>query len=245
AIVEDSTVFPIAGGPWVANSSQSKWIGPRLNTSASAVGVYTYRVTIDLTGLDPSTARIIGRWAVDNTGNDILVNGVSTGNPQSPGFTAYTPFVLASSNATFVAGMNTIDFVVENVQAVGYTGLRVEMAGTAQPPGTPPVILRHPQSLCVAEGGTAMFDVLASGSPAPTYQWQKDGVILPGETGISFSISPIFSGDDGDYRVIVTNPAGSVTSLVARLTVGLPMTNPSFEADTFTVFPGYVSGNGP
>src|SRR6185295_10724842 len=187
-----STVFPIVAGPWVANTSTGKWIGPQLNTSASAVGVYTYRTTIDLTGRDPSTAVIIGRWATDNQGNDILVNGVSTGNPPNPGFTAYTPFILASSNATFVAGPNTIDFVVENVQAVGYTGLRVEMAGTAQTPGTPPVILRHPQSLCVAEGGSALFDVLASGSPSPTYQWQKDGVNLPGETSTSLMISPIF-----------------------------------------------------
>src|SRR5262249_37844975 len=65
AIVEDSTAFPIVAGPWVANTSTSKWIGPQLNTSASAVGVYNYRTTIDLTGRDPSTVVIIGRWATD------------------------------------------------------------------------------------------------------------------------------------------------------------------------------------
>jgi hypothetical protein len=38
--------------------------------------------------------------------------------------------------------------------------------------------------------------------------------------------------------VEVSNAAGSILSSVATLTIGLAMTNPSFEADTFTVFPG-------
>ena len=239
-------VFPVSpAGPWVANSAVSKWIGPRADTANSATGDYVYRTTIDLTGLDPSTVVISGRSAIDNVGVNIKVNDTDTGQVNNNGFGDYTSFTLASSNATFVAGVNTIDFVVNNQEPPGWTGLRVEMTGTAQLPGTPPEILRHPRSLCVSEGGTALFDVLASGSPAPTYQWQKDGVDLPGETGTSFLISPVFAGDDGAYRVIVKNTAGSVTSLVAQLTVGLPMTNPSFEADTFSAFPGYVSGNGP
>src|SRR5215468_5963896 len=93
ALVEDSTAFPIVAGPWLPNTFISKWIGPRLNTSASAVGLFTYRTSIDLTGLDPTTTRIIGRWAADNTGNDILVNGISTSNAPSPGFSSYMPFV--------------------------------------------------------------------------------------------------------------------------------------------------------
>jgi len=127
AIVEDSTVFPIVAGPWVANTTISKWIGPELNTSAGAVGLYTYRTIINLTNRDPKTVMILGRWAVDNAGRDILVNGVSTQNAQSPGFDSYTSFATYGTNTTFVAGTNAIDFIVENVDAVGYTGLRVEI----------------------------------------------------------------------------------------------------------------------
>src|SRR4030095_7252358 len=112
AIVQDSATFPIVGGPWVANTSGSRWIGPRFNTAAAAGGVYVYRTRIDLTDRDPSTVVIIGRWSTDNPGHDILVNGVSSHNAESPDFTGYTSFTLASSNANFTAGINNIDFVV-------------------------------------------------------------------------------------------------------------------------------------
>jgi len=126
AIVQDSTTFPIVAGPWLANTETSKWIGPEFNTVAGAVGLYTYRTTFDLTGRDPRSVFIRGQWASDNAGRDILVNGVSTGSAQSPGFSSYTPFTLSGTNLTFLAGPNTLDFIVENESAIGYTGLRVE-----------------------------------------------------------------------------------------------------------------------
>ena len=43
----------------------------------------------------------------------------------------------------------------------------------------------------------------------------------------------------------MANSAGSVTSVVAQLIVGIPLGNPSFEADTFGTWPGYCSGNSP
>ncbi|MCX6923321.1 MAG: hypothetical protein NT154_08960, partial [Verrucomicrobia bacterium] len=51
----------------------------------------------------------------------------------------------------------------------------------------------------------------------------------------------------GNYDVVVTNRQGSVTSTVAQLIFGLPLANPSFEADLFRTSPGYCSGanNGP
>jgi hypothetical protein len=127
AIVEDSTAFPIVAGPWVANTATSKWIGPSLNTVDGAIGIYTYRTVINLTNRDPKSVVILGQWATDNPGRDILVNGVSTGNAQSPGFSSYTPFAIYGTNTTFLAGTNSIDFIVENVDAIGYTGLRVDI----------------------------------------------------------------------------------------------------------------------
>ncbi|MBX3733806.1 MAG: immunoglobulin domain-containing protein [Verrucomicrobiae bacterium] len=137
AIVQDSTVFPIVSGPWLLNTATSKWIGPEFNTVAGAVGLYTYRTELDLTGLDPRSVVIRGQWACDNAGRDILVNGVSTGNPQSPGFGAYTPFAIEGTEVAFTAGVNTLDFIVENVDAIGYTGLRVEiLTSNADPAGS-------------------------------------------------------------------------------------------------------------
>jgi hypothetical protein len=241
AIVEDSTRFPIVAGPWMANSTTSKWIGPRFFTDQAAGGDYTYSITFDLTGLDPASAVITGQWTSDNAGPDILINGVSTGNANPGSFGIYTGFTISSG---FVDGLNILEFRVNNA-ALGYTGLRVEVSGTAFPPGTPPVIVTQPRSQIVAAGQATSFSVIAQGSPAPAYQWRHDGTAVPGGTGSTLTIDPTLSTDAGNYDVVVTNPSGSVTSSVVSLTLGLPMINPSFEADTFSAFPGYVSGNGP
>jgi hypothetical protein len=140
AIVEDSTAFPIVTGPWLANTATSKWIGPRFNTLMAAGlavgnGTYVYRTTFDLTGLDLATIVITGTWATDNGGLNIRVNGVDAG-VTSPDFLAFYPFTLRDTNATFINGINTLDFVVQNADAAtGYTGLRVaNLRGTASLP---------------------------------------------------------------------------------------------------------------
>ena len=243
ALVQNSQAFPIAGGPWLANNSSSKWIGPRFETAAAAGGNYTYRTTFDLTGLDPGSAVITGGWTSDNNGLDILINGISTGIQNTAGFGSLSSFTISSN---FIAGVNTLDFAINNADPVaGYTGLRVELSGTAFPPGTPPTITSQPKGQCVAEGLAVSFSVIAQGSPAPTYQWRYDGTPMPAETNPTLSIASVASFDAGTYDVVVSNPSGSVTSSVAVLTVGLAMINPSFEADTFATFPGYVTQNGP
>jgi hypothetical protein len=244
AFVEDSQSFPIVAGPWLANTASSKWIGPRFNTTAAAGGDYEYLLTFDLTGFDPETAIITGRWASDNDGTEILLNGAPTHSPTRDQFSSYTDFRLVSGQDFFVEGTNTLYFRVNN-SAVGYTGLRVEISGTALPPGSPPVIVDQPRSQVVAEGEQAYFQVLAQASPAPTYQWRHNGTNVPDGTLPLLTFLNAASVNAGIYDVVVSNPHGSVTSSVASLTVSLAMTNPSFEADTFNTFPGYVSGNGP
>jgi hypothetical protein len=144
AYVVDSSKFPIASGDWMADSSTSKWIGPTADqstfTDAGHTGLYVYRTIFDLTGFDPSTTVITGQWSTDNFGEDILINGISTGFTHTDGsissFKYFTSFTITSG---FRSGLNTLDFVVDNAP-LGYpggvynpTGLRVEMVGTATP----------------------------------------------------------------------------------------------------------------
>ena len=72
-----------------------------------------------------SQVTINGKWAVDNTGLDILVNGISTGYT-CPGFDAFASFTLTAANG-LVAGDNVIDFKINNGSPAGPTALRVEM----------------------------------------------------------------------------------------------------------------------
>jgi hypothetical protein len=118
--------FPIT--PWLGDDSLSAWIGPASDGSLDGPGGnYDYQTTFDLTGFDPLTASITGQWSMDDAGVDILINGVSI-SPTSSNFTSWTSF---SINSNFVAGINTLDFVINN--GSGPTGLRVEMSGAADP----------------------------------------------------------------------------------------------------------------
>lgn len=82
-----------------------------------------------------------------------------------------------------------------------------------------PVISSHPNSQSVSAGTAVTFSVTAEGTPAPTFQWRKDGVAINGATDTSFSIPAVVLGDTGDYSVVVENSSGRVTSNVATLTV--------------------------
>ena len=135
AIVHDTTVFPIVTGPWFNTSTTAKWIAPRFNSQGAAglagdggagAGTYVYRLTFDATGYDPASIHITGGWATDNLGLAIRVNGIATGLTNDAQFPVLTNFTINDSNADFVNGVNTIDFVVQNSDDVaGYTGLLV------------------------------------------------------------------------------------------------------------------------
>ncbi|MEX2188867.1 MAG: PEP-CTERM sorting domain-containing protein [Pirellulales bacterium] len=137
--VDDTAVengeFPIP--PWIPNSATSRWISPKLDGAGNAEeGFFYFQTTFDLTGLDPSTAVITGLWSTDNTGHEILLNGVATGNPQVGSFPVLSPFEISNAlGDTFLPGINTLTFVVENAPAsFNPAGLRVEgMVAHANP----------------------------------------------------------------------------------------------------------------
>jgi hypothetical protein len=137
AFVVTPNGFPFP--PWIAQGPNSKWIAPKTDQSfGNNFGTYVYRITFSLAGFDPATATISGQYSTDNNGTDVLINGVSTG--QTTPLTAYTSFFPLSITSGFVAGVNTIDFVLFNdpgSSGDNPTGLRVEISGTAAPLPTP------------------------------------------------------------------------------------------------------------
>ncbi|HQR69970.1 MAG TPA: hypothetical protein PLE54_05160 [Burkholderiaceae bacterium] len=95
-----------------------------------------------------------------------------------------------------------------------------------------PAIVQHPANATVPSATAATFTVSASGSPSPTYQWQRQApggggfFNITGATGASYTTPAAYFLDDGDvtdtgtqYRVVLTNGQGSVTSNAATLTV--------------------------
>ncbi|HEX2854080.1 MAG TPA: pectinesterase family protein [Opitutaceae bacterium] len=100
--------------------------------------------------------------------------------------------------------------------------LNTNLAGTVLgtwAPALAPQIVTPPLSQTVAAGQPVTFSVDVVAIPQATYQWQKNSVDLPGETSATFTLASASGGDVGNYRVIVTNSAGSVTTAAATLAV--------------------------
>jgi hypothetical protein len=68
-------------------------------------------------------------------------------------------------------------------------------------------------------GSNVTFSVTATGSFPLVFEWQKGGVALPGGTNDSYTVTNATIAKAGDYRVVITNSSGSITSSVAVLTV--------------------------
>jgi hypothetical protein len=82
-----------------------------------------------------------------------------------------------------------------------------------------PTITTQPQSQSVLERSNVVFSVVAAGTDPLIYQWQLNGSSLSGRTNFSLTITNVQATNQGDYRVIVSNLGGSVTSVVATLMV--------------------------
>jgi hypothetical protein len=124
-----------ANGYWIANTASSRWISPAMaqgypsGGTPHPAGPYTYRISFDLTGLDPNSALVSGQFGADNSAV-IQLNGASTGG----GSAGYNPLLSFALSTGFVPGVNTLDFVVTNLSAGGSnpTGIRVAgLSGTA------------------------------------------------------------------------------------------------------------------
>ena len=101
-------------------------------------------------------------------------------------------------------------------------GILLSLAGTSF---GQPVITTQPQSSTDISGTTATFWVAATGTPPLAFQWQKlSGTWsdLAGSTDTKLSLSNVQASQAGDYRVVLTNVDGALTSDVARLTVIVP-----------------------
>lgn len=219
AIVQNMTGFPIGDGPWLAPGPDSNWIGPTLDTNG-AEGDYTFRTTFDLSGFDPTTAFVEGMWSTDNSGVDIIVNGISTGET-GPGFNTFGPFNISPGN--FISGLNTIDFVVNNAPTTpNPIGFRIDGIRLAAAPGGvvgAPTIVSQPESKAVKVTEPVTLLVLADGTPPLTYQWRFQGVDLGGAVGNELTIFNFGEANVGDYDVTVSNELGNITSDTATLTI--------------------------
>ena len=83
-----------------------------------------------------------------------------------------------------------------------------------------PVITLGPANRTTSIGGTVRFSVKAVGVPALSYQWQRNGVNIPGAVTDTYTTPLLTLADSGArFRCIVANSFGSLPSASALLTV--------------------------
>lgn len=82
-----------------------------------------------------------------------------------------------------------------------------------------PLITGQPTNMTVSAGQTAQFSVSASGTAPLNFQWYFNGTNLPSATASLLSLTNAQPSNAGSYHVTVGNVGGSVTSIVATLTV--------------------------
>jgi hypothetical protein len=93
----------------------------------------------------------------------------------------------------------------------------------------PPVITTQPASHSAVLNASASLSVVAAGVPAPTYQWQLNGVDIPLSNTNVLTIPNFQSVNEGAYRVIATNALGSVASSNAFMYLNAPARLSSFN----------------
>jgi hypothetical protein len=122
-----------------------------------------------------------------------------------------------------VSGQNTIAVEVHQVNpSSSDVSFDLELVGTA---ATRPTIVEHPQSQTVASGSDVTFSVVATGTEPLSYRWRRNAVTILGATNSTLTLFNVTSANAGNYSVVVSNPAGSVLSSNAVLTVITDGTN--------------------
>jgi hypothetical protein len=161
------------GSAWVADDLFSRWIGPNPNFEGPK-GLYRYRTSFDLTGLNSNTAQISGRWSSDNQAIDIVINGISlNGSPfsnESVFPNNYGGFATFSIGHFFIDGINTLDFIVNEAEGQTATGLRVEiLSATADIAPIP-----EPETYAMMLAGLGLLGLSVRGRKHKATWWTSD-----------------------------------------------------------------------
>jgi hypothetical protein len=228
------------------------------NSAACAVDLY-----LDFTGRSAGTLSFDWAAAANSTGNRASslrvytsTDGAAWSELAGAAVLNLSNNVAASGAVTAVALPATLDGsptarirFYECNGTGGSTGSRAKIsidnvAVTSGGGDLPPVITVDPTGGNFWTGSTVVLTSGASGSSLH-FQWQKDSSDLAnggqysGVNTASLTITGVGGGNAGDYRLVVTNSAGSDQSLPANVTSSAPVP----QIDTQPVGGSYVLGS--
>jgi hypothetical protein len=161
---------------------------------------------------------------VDNTTlTVVLVNSATNAAsvqlqapPLPAGLAGFQSFT-SDTNALWVS--NSVP-IVNGTAAFTVPGYGIcTLYGQAAAQSIPPAITQLPRSTNVAAGAKVQFSCVATGDALLSYQWLFDNLPIPGATDAALTLTNVQPFQAGQYAVLVTNAAGSITSFPATLGV--------------------------
>ncbi len=156
-------------------------------------------------------------------GNAVTFTAAASGNP--------APSYQWQFNGANIGGATASTYSIGSVtanQAGTYRVVATNSAGSAQsndatltvnPAPVPPAFTLQPVNQTIILRRAVTFTAAASGTPAPAYQWKRNGAAIAGANGATYTIASVGVADAGTYTVVASNLAGTATSTGATLIV--------------------------
>jgi uncharacterized repeat protein (TIGR01451 family) len=254
--------------PFLGAFQMSKQSRAAQRTASQILGAFALVVIMFVAGCGSSNAPTVPMITANPTNVSVTAGATATftaaasGTPTptvqwmvSTGGSAFSALAGATSTTlsfTTTAGQsgNTYEAVFTNAQGSATTTAATLTVNTL------PVITTNPANATVVAGVTATFTAAATGSPAPTVQWQvstNGGTTftnVSGATATTLSFATTASQNGNQFKAVFTNAAGSTSTTAATLTVQAPALSivkshtGNFTAGTNGAFTIAVSNSG-
>lgn len=203
------------------------------NMQAGNAGIYKVRVRNSKGTVWSNNTNVMVEWAPTfmsssptnrnisrATGSNLVMSANFSASP-TPTYQWYKSNQLLTGKTTNTFSKSAIaiaDAGTYKVKATNKHG-NVFSANFEVTIGNAPTITLQPQGQTLKEGETLSLTSEATGDPAPTFQWQRNGINLAGQTNKNLSIGSIIRNQGGSYRVRVSNGAGSTISNAVNVNV--------------------------
>lgn len=128
-------------------------------------------------------------------------------------------FALSRGSAALDAGDDSLAPPVDQRGVVRPAGAASDIGAFEGELPNPLLVVRQPEDQYASEGMDVWFSIEIAGYPSPQFQWQKDGVDLPGETNAVLGMWVWETRKEETYRVRAWNRYGALVSEPARLIV--------------------------
>ena len=183
-----------------------------------------------------------------------FIQGINT-NPTGPGLTNVCNYVKFSNLGTYGRGqIGAVAKWLANNDGIGICGLQLVNTGPASANTNRVSIFKQPDSRRVLAGDTnvTVSVFLATKGPVFSWQWYKNGTLIPGATSATYQLPAIAPTDNAAFfYVVVSNNMNTAQSSNAVITVGQLVTVPGVQtklwygATRLTVEDGTGTTNAP